>query len=328
MADLSTNYMGLKLRNPVIAGSSGLTETLPNLQDLEKNGAAAVILKSLFEEEILHELNERKRQMTKPAPLYPEVYDAFDDIDMEDSTSNYLFLIEAAKKSLSIPVIPSINAVTAEEWPSFAKQFESAGADAIELNAFILPSDLDRPAGDMEKVYFDIVEKVKKEVSIPVALKISFYFTNLATMIKKLSETGIGGLVLFNRFYSPDFNLDNFSVMSSNVLSTPGEFALPLRWISIMSGRVGCDLCASTGIHSGRAVIKQILAGAKAVQVTSTLYRHGNGRLQYILDEVETWMDEHGYKSLDEFRGRMSQEKSKNPAAYERVQFMKYFAGK
>lgn len=326
MIDLSTKYLGLNLRNPIIVGSSGLTNSVEDILNLEKYGAGAVILKSLFEEEIILELEENRQQMNKPGTVYPEMFDFFDYDTVEDSVSKYLNMIEELKKKASIPIIPSINCVSANEWTAFAKQLQSAGADAIELNLFILPSDFSRSGIENEKIYFDVIEKVKKEVTIPVSLKISYYFSNLGMTIQKLSETNIDGLVLFNRFYSPDFDIDNFRVVPTNVLSNPGDLSISLRWIAIMAERVKCDLAASTGVHNGPAVIKQLLAGANAVQMVSSLYNNGPEFLQTTLKAIEIWMEDHEYTSIDEFRGKMSQAQSNNPAAYERVQFMKYFA--
>jgi dihydroorotate dehydrogenase (fumarate) len=192
---------------------------------------------------------------------------------------------------------------------------------------FFLPSEFDRTTEEKEKAYFQIIEKVKKEVSIPIALKISYYFSNLGPMIQNLSNTGIAGLVLFNRFYSPDFDIEKLEVISSNVFSNPSDVTISLRWIGIMAERVNCDLAASTGVHDGAALIKQILAGADAVQVVSALYKHGKGHIAAMLSTLEEWMKKKGYNSLSDFRGKLSQAKSGNPAVYERVQFMKYFGG-
>jgi dihydroorotate dehydrogenase (fumarate) len=221
-----------------------------------------------------------------------------------------------------------VNCVTSEEWPIFAKRFEEAGADALELNVFVLPSDMNRSAEDNEKVYFEVVERVRNEIKIPIALKISFYFSNLATTIQKLSNTGIAGLVLFNRFFSPDIDIDNMKITPINIYSVPPDISISLRWIAIMYGRVGCDLAASTGIHFGHSVIKQLLAGANTVQVVSTLYKHGIEYMGTLKDELSYWMDNKGYETIDQFRGKMSQQNIKDPAAYERVQFMKHFSGK
>ena len=213
------------------------------------------------------------------------------------------------------------------EWAPFAKEFESAGADALELNLFFVPSDFGRTCTEQEQLYFDVVEKVQKQVSIPVALKISYHFSNLGHTIVQLSETGIGGLVLFNRFYTPDIDLENMRVVSAHVFSSPDEMGVPLRWVAMMADRVGCDLAASTGIHDGQAVAKQLLAGAKAVQVVSALYKNGSGHLSAMLKELDQWMTRHSFYGIEQFRGQMSQASSENPAAYERVQFMRYAGG-
>jgi dihydroorotate dehydrogenase (fumarate) len=260
--------------------------------------------------------------------LYPETVEFYEfDEGPRESTVEYLELIRDLKKNIEIPVIASINCVTARQWTYFPREIELAGADGIELNLFILPSDLNHSAEENEKIYFLIIDEVLKQVKIPVAVKISYYFSNLAAMIKRLSETKISGIVLFNRFYSPDFDIDTFEVTQGNVLSTPGDLPISLRWIAIMSERVSCDLAASTGIHDGSAVIKQLLAGARAVQVTSALYKYGAEHISGMLDELKNWMEKHRFSSIDQFRGRLSQSKSSNPAAYERIQFMKYFRG-
>lgn len=326
MVDLSTEYLGLKLKNPLIAGSSGLSATAKGVREFEENGAAAVVLKSIFEEEIMYEYEDILREASQEGVNL----DQFDYYDFElksGKIKKYTDLIAECKKSVSIPVIASINCVYSHEWTSFAKQLEEAGADALELNMFFLPSEFDRTTEEKEKAYFQIIEKVQKEVKIPIALKISYYFSNLGPMIQNLSNTGIAGLVLFNRFYSPDFDLEKLEVVSSNVFSNPSDVTISLRWIGIMSERVNCDLAASTGVHDGAALIKQILAGANAVQVVSALYKHGKGHIATMLNTLEEWMKKKGFKSLSDFRGKLSQAKSSNPAVYERVQFMKYFGG-
>ncbi len=328
MSNLQTSYMGFRLKNPIIAASSGLTNSVEDIRELVENGASAVVLKSIFEEEIRKELDKDSRKMQMEGFLYPETLEFYDNYDVEDTLTRYLKLIRDCRKAVDVPVIASINCVTADKWPYYASTLQDAGADALELNVFILPSDLNHEAARTEQLYFDIVEKVLKEVSIPVALKISYYSSNLANLIHRLSGTGIAGMVLFNRFYSPDIDLDSLEVVSTHVYSHPSDLPVSLRWIAIMAGRVGCDLAASTGIHDGQAVIKQILAGAQAVQIASTLYRNGKGQLARMLEELSGWMEERGFTGLDDFRGKLSYSKLENPAAYERVQFMKYFSGK
>jgi len=325
MPDLSTRYLGLTLRNPIIVGSCGLTGSVARIKELEEKGAAAVVLKSIFEEEILAE-SEVAVGEAAPTGYALEAYDYFDYQIRGERLAEYKALIAESKKSVSIPVIASINCTYSHEWVAFAREIASAGADALELNMSFLPSDFTRTAAEKEKAYFEVIEAVLARVSIPVSLKISYYFSDLGPMIQRLSETGIAGLVLFNRFYSPDFDIEKLKVVQTNVLSTPEELPISLRWVAIMSGRVKCDLAASTGIHDGKAVIKQILAGANAVQVVSTLYRNGTDHLQTMLQELDEWMTRHEYYGLEMFRGKMSQSASENPAVYERVQFMKYFS--
>ena len=328
MANLAVNFMGLKLRNPIIVGSSGLTDKLESIRNLEQNGAGAIVLKSLFEEEIVLEKEAMMKQMQGGDFLYPETVDYYQYEDTpKESTAGYLDLIRSVKKQVSIPVLASINCMTAQQWTWFPKELEGAGADGLELNLFILPSDPDKSSAENEQVYFDIVSEVTGKVKIPVSLKISYYFSNLAEMIGRLANTGIKGLVLFNRFYSPDFDIDEFSITSGSVLSAPGDLVLSLRWVAMMSERINCDLAASTGVHDGKSLIKQLLAGANAVQVVSAIYKHGGERIGEMLHELENWMGKHEFESIDQFRGRMSQAKSSNPAAFERVQFMKYFRG-
>ncbi|MBN1642667.1 MAG: dihydroorotate dehydrogenase-like protein [Anaerolineae bacterium] len=326
MADLTTSYLGLKLRNPIVAGSSGLSASVEGVKALEQNGAGAVVLKSIFEEEIVMEHRDLLEQVA--ARGYDvDAYEYYDQQIRGDKLREYTALIAACKSSVSIPVIASVNCMYSHEWISFAKEIESAGTDALELNMFFMPSDLERSSAAQEQAYFDVVAKVRQQVDIPIALKVSYHFTNVGGMILRLSRTGVAGLVLFNRFYTPDIDTDALRLVSRNVLSTPAEQGIPLRWVAMMSGRVDCDLAGSTGIHDGDAVVKQILAGASAVQVVSALYKNGVGHLATMLAEVDAWMTRKGYYGLEQYKGQMSQKQSENPAAYERVQFMKYASG-
>ncbi|MFC1515436.1 dihydroorotate dehydrogenase-like protein [Thermodesulfobacteriota bacterium] len=335
--DLSTSYMGLSLKNPIIVGSSGLTSTVKGVQKLAENGAGAVVLKSLFQEEIFFESEDYIKEMKKK---HPEI--KFFDYDgrknpmefygykvREDNLNNYKSLISDCKGSVAIPVIASVNCFyDSFEWTVFAKELEQAGADALELNMFFPPTDFRKTRKETEAIYFETIDKITEEVTIPIALKISYYFTDLGPMIQKLSETKIKGLVLFNRFFSPDFDINKLQVVPSFVFSTPEELSISLRWIAIMANKVSCDLAASTGIHDGEAVIKQILAGADAVQIVSALYQNGKGYLQEVLNKLESWMKTRGFKKLFDFKGKMSQERSEDSKLYERTQFMRYFAGK
>ncbi|WP_321393682.1 dihydroorotate dehydrogenase-like protein [uncultured Desulfuromusa sp.] len=326
MPNLSTKFMGLNLKTPIIAGSSGLSSSVDGIKKLEEGGAGAIVLKSIFEEEIFHELNDMMKDVPETS-RYMERFDYHDLVIKGENLAKYTTLIREAKKAVAVPIVASVNCSFSYEWVDHAKRLESAGADALELNMFFMPTDQKRSAEEVERAYFNVVEKIVKEVSIPIALKISHYFTCLGQTIQKLSKQGISGLVLFNRFYSPDFDIEELKVTQTNVFSSPGDLAMSLRWIAMMSQKVDCDLAASTGIHDGEAVIKQLLAGAQAVQVVSALYKNGPTCIQTMLDKLEDWMIRHEYETLEDFRGKMSQDKSTDPAIYERVQFMKYFSG-
>jgi len=321
--------MGLELKNPLIKGSSALTENLDGVLAMEKAGVGAVVLRSLFEEEIVEEMQASLDSMNTSSDLFPEQPGYYEHPAQYEphSSEKYLDLIAQSKKRTSIPIIASINCITADEWTFYPRLVEQAGADALELNVFLMPSDTSRKASNNEQIYFDIAHTITQQVSIPVALKVGYFFSNVPSMLKELSGTDIDALVLFNRFYSPDFDIDKLSVTSSSVLSAPSDLATSLRWISIMSERVTCDLCASTGVHDGPALVKQLLAGADAVQAVSTFYRHGPRRAQEMLDFLSQWMNKKGYRRLSDFRGMLSQSRSQNPADYERTQFQKYFRG-
>ena len=325
MADLRTRYMGLSLRNPIIVGSSGLTNSVDKIKELEKMGAGAVVLKSLFEEQIRFQINHSVTQ-SESIYSYPEAEDYIGNYTKESNVSEYLDLIRKCKSSVSIPIIASVNCVSSIEWTNFAQKIQEAGADALELNIFILPSDPKRNSEQNEQVYFDIAMAIIKQISIPVALKISYYFSSLTNTALKLSWTGIKGMVLFNRFYSPDIDIDKFEVTSSHVLSSPDEISTSLRWVAMLSDRLHCDISASTGVHNGEGVIKQLLAGATAIEVVSAIYKHGYPVISEIINDISKWMDEKGYKTIDSFRGKMNQQGIANPAEFERVQFMRLYS--
>jgi dihydroorotate dehydrogenase (fumarate) len=326
MANLATTYMGLQIKSPIIIGSSGLTNSISNIEKFAKMGAGAIILKSLFEEQILHEAHHTVQQDTS-SNYYPEAEDYIRNYTKQNSIQAYLDLIKEAKAKVDIPIIASINCSSASEWTSFAKSIEAAGADGLELNIFVMPSDVNRSGAENEQIYFDIVNKVKEETKLPVSVKLSYHFSSLASTLEKLSWTGVKSLTLFNRFFSPDIDVDKFEVKSSFVYSKAEDLGISLRWIALMSDRVRCELSASTGVHNGDAVIKQLLAGAQTVQLASVLYKDGLDSLSQIIQRLESWMDEKGFQDIASFQGKMSIGKASNPGAYERVQFMKHFAG-
>ena len=329
MADLTTKYLGLTLRNPIVVASSGLTNSVDDIVELDKNGAGAVVLKSIFEEQILLEAAHSLKKAQKDGMIYAEYSETLDYIDehiKEKELGSYLDLIREVKSKVMIPVIASVNCISAREWTTFARQIENAGADALELNIFVMPFNFDANSIEKEQVYYDIVNKVKELVSIPVSIKISPYFANLGRVITRLEEHGADGVVMFNRFASPDIDINALKVTSAEVLSHPFEIANSLRWVAIMAKHLNMDIAASTGIHDGEAVIKQLLAGATVTQMASAIYKNGPDHIVTVLKFVNDWMEKHGYNYIDQFRGKLSQGKMEHPEVYERMQFMRYFS--
>ncbi len=327
MTNLKTMYMGLELKNPIIVGSSGLSGNLDSIKELAKAGASAVVLKSLFEEQIMMEVNKNMDDYN-PVHGHTEMYDYQQYFEKQHILEKYLQLIKDAKQEVDIPIIASINCMSSAEWTKFAKDIEHAGADALELNIFLLPSDPKMEGKDNEKVYFDIIKKVTSEISIPISIKISHYFDNLANTLQRFSKTNIKGMVLFNRFYNTDIDIEKEELIGGNFYSTPDDMSNTLRWIGIMNGLVDCDLCATNGIHSGKDAIKFLLAGASAVQMVSSIYINSVEIIEKSLHEIQEWMEKHNYESIDQFRGKLSKSNEMNTALYERVQFMKYFGSK
>jgi len=325
MINLSVKYMGLNLRSPLIIGSSGLTNSLSQIKKFEEKGVGAVVLKSIFEEEITAEYASIMQE-AELRGWHTENIDYFDHKIREENLKRHLDLIFETKKTVFVPIIASINCTTSHEWTYFARKFEEAGADAIELNMFILPTNLDRNESETLKVYLDIINKIRKEVKIPIALKISPYFSNLASVMKQFSQTGVNALVLFNRFFNPDIDIENLELLSADVLSHSTDYLMPLRWTGLMANRIDCDIAATTGIHSGETAIKMILAGATAVQLASSIYMKGAGHLLKITDDIERWMTKKGYSKITDFKGKLAA-KTSNLEAYERMQFMRYFGG-
>ena len=328
MANLETSYLGLKLKNPLVIASSGLTNSVKKIKELEEAGAAAVVVKSIFEEQILNELSSLLEKEAHNAS-YPEAEDYMKTYLRDNTVSSHLNLIREAKEAVSIPVIASINCVSTAEWTTFAKDFEEAGADALELNVFYVPTEKDKKSGEIEQVYLDILAKVKKEVSIPVVVKIGMYFTNLVGMTEKLKANGASGVVLFNRFYEPDINLKTLKLTSSEIFSNPGDLRRSLRWTGLISSKVkNIDIASSTGIHDGSAVLKQLLAGAQVAQLCSVIYQNGTAVIGKMLEEIEDFMKVWNFKKIDDFKSRLSYDNIPDPMLYERSQFMKYFSSR
>jgi len=325
MPDLSTSYLGLQLKNPIIVGSSGLTDSVEKIKTLETMGAGAIVLKSLFEEEIILEMEETIFTMTNRHFVFPETMDYMETVVKENILTDYLELIAEAKKSVEIPIIASINCVSSQKWTYFAKEIEKAGADALEINLFFLPSDVHRGEKEMLDITYEIISKVKGNIRIPVTLKISAFHSNLISYGEHIDQAGVEGIVLFNRSWLPDIDTSQLVISSGFVLSSPSELGNTLRWVSLLSGRVNCDIAASTGIHDGSGLIKVLLAGAHACQIVSTLYINDLSQIHKMLNDLSIWMEVHEFDTIDEFRGRLNQSNSGNPAAWERVQFMKHF---
>ena len=326
MVELSTKYMGMDLRNPLIVASSGLVSSLEGVEKCAESGAGAVVLKSLFEEQIEADTKELMEHIWLNG--HTEAFDYVRGMGMSLGPSDYLKLIEDVKKKVTIPVIASLNCVSAKWWVDYAKQIENTGADALELNISVMPSDPNRVSEEIEKQYYDIVEGVRRHINIPIAVKIGPFFTSIARMARELYRRGVSALVLFNRFYQLDIDVDSIKLVGGNPLSSPKEMNLPLRWIALLSGRIECDFAASTGVHNGIDAIKMILAGAKAVQICSALYQNGVEQIGQVLQEMKDWMKGHNFESLSDFRGILSQGESDKSELYERLQYIKALSGK
>ncbi|MFO7935878.1 MAG: dihydroorotate dehydrogenase-like protein [Bacteroidales bacterium] len=322
MIDLSTTYAGMTLKSPFIVSSSGLTNSIERIRKIASAGAGGIVLKSLFEEQIMHEIG-----VMSDGSGHTEAEDYLRTYSRENSLDNYLSLIRDAKERVRIPVMASINCMKAKEWVDFAEQIQEAGADALELNIYFLPLDKDKNPRGYENAYLDVVSGVKKRVDIPVIVKLGSGFTSITWMVDQIYKRGAAAVVLFNRFYTPDINTDDLSFGSSEVLSSPADIRHSLRWVGIISSRIArMDIAASTGVHSGMAAVKQILAGASAVQVCSVLYRNGIDYLREMVAEMRKWMEKRDYGSPDDFRGKMNYNNLSDPSVYERSQFIKYFS--
>jgi len=328
--DLKTKYMGLELKNPIVVSSSRMTGDIDSIKKCIAAGAGAIVLKSLFEEQLRIQMESRLNN-ARGSDMYfwfPEARDQVMEQGIKANMEQYLQFVREVTSVSDVPVIASINCQTPDEWPLFAKAIQEAGADAIELNIAIFPFNNSMASCELEEVYIQILNQVKKHVSIPVSIKLGHYFTNLCALAHRLVENKVDGLVLFNRYFRPDIDIDSLKVVEDNYFSSPEELQESLRWIALMTeNNLNCDLAASRGIHSYVGVVKQLLAGANAVQVVSALYKNGKGHIGEMPNFVQQWMAAKGYSRLDDFRGKMSQEKSSNPAVYDRVQFMKYFGG-
>jgi len=322
--NLTTNYLGMLLKNPIVASSSPLSHSVDSIRRLEDAGAAAVVMYSLFEEQIGFDSYYIDYHLTQGIDSYAESISYFPDMQSYNvGPDEYLNLIRRAKEAVSIPIIGSLNGASVGGWTDYATLIEEAGADALELNVYYLPANTSVKGSDVEALYIDILSAVREVVTIPVAIKLSPFFSSIANMASCLSEQGADGLVLFNRFYQPDFDLENLEVAPRLVLSNSNELRLPLRWVAILYGRVNADLAITSGVHTSQDVIKGLMAGAKVTMMASELLQNGVRRIGQVLNEVVTWLTEREYESVTQMIGSMSQKHCAEPAAFERANYMK-----
>ncbi len=322
--DLTTKYLGFTLKNPFIVSASPLSSDIKNFKKMEDAGAAAVVLYSLFEEQLILEQRELYYHTTQHNEISPEASSYFPEpSEYKLGPEEYLEHIAKAKKEVSIPVIASLNGKTEGGWTEYAKKMQEAGADAIELNIYNIPTDMTKEAAEYEGSYVNILKSVKSAVSIPVALKLSPYFSNMANMAKRFDDAGANSLVLFNRFYQPDVDLDELEIKPSVGLSTSNNIKLPMRWIAILKDRIKADLAATSGIQTGEDAIKMIMVGANATMICSALLKNGIGYLKTMIDQMTSWMEVKEYESIQQMQGSMSQSKIGNPADFERAQYMR-----
>jgi dihydroorotate dehydrogenase (fumarate) len=326
--DITTNYLGLKLRSPLVVSASPLSESVDSIKRMEDAGAAAVVLYSLFEEQLRQDRLELNRNLELGTESFAEALSYFPEPDeFKLGPEEYLKHIAAAKKATRIPVIASLNGSSAGGWTEYAKQIQKAGADALELNIYYIPTDMDLSGEVVEDTYLNILRAVKKEVSIPVAVKLSPFFSNFANMAKRLDEAGANGLVMFNRFYQPDIELESLEVKPNILLSTPMAMRLPLRWIALLHGKLKASLAATSGVHRASDALKMLMVGADVTMLCSTVIRHGIPQIAMIERELTEWLEEHEYESVSQLKGSLSQKNCPEPAAFERAQYMKPLTG-
>ena len=322
--DLSTTYMGLKLKHPVVASASPLSYTLDGIRGLEAGGASAIVLYSLFEEQIESESHLLDHYLNYGADAFAEALDYFPEAETYNvGPDKYLDLIRSAKSEIEVPIIASLNGVSTGGWTGYARRMQEAGADALELNIYLIPTDPWRTGAEVEQMTVDIVQQVKSAVSIPVAVKVGPYYSSFANMALRLSHAGANGLVIFNRFYQPDINLETLEAAPNLTLSSSNEMRLPLRWAAILHGEVPIDIALTSGIHSHEDVLKGVMAGARVTMMTSELLKHGSRRIEQIVEEVNRWGDEREYESIAQMCGSMSMRNVADPDAFVRGNYMK-----
>jgi dihydroorotate dehydrogenase (fumarate) len=322
--NLKTKYLGLELRSPLVVSASPISEDIDNIKKMEDSGAAAVVLHSIFEEQFVIDQKNLFYHTENLTNVGAEATSYFPEADeYRLGPDEYLNHIKKAKESVEIPIIASLNGSSVGGWIDFAKKLESAGADAIELNQYYIPTDFDMTAEVIENNYIEVIKAVKSAVKVPVSVKLSPYFTNVANMAKKIDATGANGLVLFNRFYQPDIDIEHLEVKPHIHLSNSNSTRLPMRWIAILHGKVKADLAATSGIHTGEDVLKMLLAGANVTMLCSSILKYGINHISHIESEIVKWLTEKEYESVQQMIGSMSQMKSAEPSSFERAQYMK-----
>ena len=323
MTDLTTTYLGLKLKNPLVASASPLSKKVENAQKLEQAGVSAIVMYSLFEEQIIHESLELDHYLTRGTNSFAEAQTYLPDIGTYNmGPDKYLDHLSALKKAVAIPVIGSLNGVSKGGWVHYARHMQDAGADALELNMYYLSADPDLSGQELEDNYIELVSEVKNAISIPLAVKLSPFISSLPNFARRLVTAGANGLVLFNRFYQPDFDLEELEVVRTLSLSDSRDLLLPLRWISILHGKVEADFALTSGVHSAVDILKAMMAGAKVAMTASMVLHDGYGSIASILDNLKSWMEEHEYKSIKQMQGSMSQQSVAEPAAFERSNYI------
>ncbi len=321
--NIETTFLGMKVSSPIVSGSCGLTSKLANLVEMEKAGVGAIVLKSLFEEQITYDIQKNIGLLSNME--YGESYDYIANHVTGYEIDNYYNLIREAKKTLSVPIVASINCVSYSNWVAYAKRLQDAGCDAIELNFMVLPSNVETSVDDVERLFDDTIVAIKRSISIPILIKVGKYFTDMAKFMSKLSWSGINGITMFNKTIDFDIDITNETLKSSSIISAPQRLYETLRWVALLSGKLRCEISASSGVFTGEDVVKALLAGAQTVQVVSSLYENGIGRIHDMNEYLKNWMEKKNYESIADFRGKMKVKNHDN-SAFVRTQFMKHYA--
>lgn len=322
MPNLKTTYMGIEVNSPLLVAASSISSYVDRVQMAESAGAGGLVIRSLFEEQIALDQLRHEETLATGANSFPEATSYFPDVD-HGGSAEHLMWVEKTRKAVSMPIFASLNAVSPGAWVTYAKQLADTGVNGLEINSYTVPTDPDKPAGTIEQRLYEVVESVRKEVDLPVAVKLSPFYTSPANVIKELQARGVNAVVLFNRFLQPDIDPETETLVNEMVLSTPAELRLPLRWAALLYGRTGLDIAVNTGVHTGRDTIKALLAGANVVQVAATLLKNGIPYLSTMQLDMQNWMEEKGYETVADFRGKLSQQKCDDPFAFERAQYVK-----